>query len=163
MMLDVLVAVRRLWRSRMSSLLLIATLTLVGGVSAAVLAVAYQVYFQPISYPESGRLIRITGRGVDVAGTANVSPPDFRDLRRRLTAVDSMAAVSPFTPQLTLTGREQPVAIDARRISSRYFETIGVALIAGREFREAEEAPPVRPVIVGERFWQRTLERREVI
>ena len=137
-MLDLTVAVRRLWRSRMSSLLLIATLTLVGGVSAAVLAVAYQVYFRPISYPESGRLIRITGRGVDVAGTANVSPPDFRDLRRRLTTADSLAAVSPFTPQLTLTGRAQPIAIDARRISSRYFETIGVPLIAGREFREAE-------------------------
>ena len=163
MMLDLIVAVRRLWRSPMSSLLLIATLTLVGGVAAAVLAVAYQVHFQPISYVESGRLIRITGRGVDVAGTANVSPPDFRDLRRRLTTVDSLAAVSPFTPQLTLTGREQPVAIDARRISSRYFETIGVALIAGREFREAEEAPPVRPVVIGERFWQRTLEGREVI
>ena len=163
MMLDLIVAVRRLRRSRTSSLLLIATLTLVGGVSAAVLAVACQVHFRPISYPESGRLIRITGRGIDVAGTANVSPPDFRDLRRRLTTVDSLAAVSPFTPQLTMTGRAQPVAVDARRISSRYFETLGVTLIAGREFREVEEAPPARPVVIGERFWQGTLDGRDVI
>jgi predicted permease len=153
MKLDVLTALRRLARERTSAFLVVLTLTLVGGVASVVLVVAYDVYFRPLSYPAAHELVRITGRSSDVVGTVNVSPPDFRDLRRGLASVARVAAVTPFTPQLTMTGVGEPLTVDARRISSRYFEILGIPLIAGREFVESEEQPPARSVILGERFW----------
>jgi predicted permease len=154
MRLDVLTSLRRLARERTSGVLIVLTLALVGGVSSAVLAVASRVYLRPLSYPAAHELVRITGRSSDVVGTVNVSPPDFRDLRRGLVTSAAVAAVSPFTSQLTMTRVGEPIAIDARRISSRYFETLGIPLIAGREFVETEEQPPAKPVILSERFWK---------
>lgn len=151
------IALRRIWGARMSSALVFVTLALVGGVSAAVSSVAYRVYLHPLSYPNPDDLVRITGDSPDVVGTVNVSPPDFRDLRARLRSFASLSAVTPFSPQVTMTGHDEPRIVDTRRISSRYFATLGVPLIAGREFVEGEEQPPARPVILSEHFWKQSL------
>ena len=159
MRLDLLLALRRLRADRFVNTIAILVASVAIGLAAAVAGGVHRVAVAPLDYPDSRRLIRIVGVSAGVAGETNVSPPDFRDMRRRLRGVDSLAAVSPFAPQLTHTGSGVPQLVTARLITAGYFRTLRLPVV-GREFTEREETPPARVVIVGERWWKTRLGAR---
>jgi predicted permease len=150
-------AVRALRRRVVTTMLLWLVLGLGTGIPAAVLAAA--VVVATPAGPDQATVFRVYGVTPSSA-ELNLSPPDFHDIRAAATRIESLAAVSPFAPQLTLTGRGDPRLVVARRVSSGFFQTLGVPILAGREFLASEETPPARPVILGEPFWRDVLGSR---
>ena len=90
-------------------------------------------------------------RGTDREWT---SQPDLEDLRSGTHSFTSLEAYSART--LTLTGAGDPERYAAGRVSSGFFQTLGVAPLLGREFEAADERRGGEPVVLlGEGLWKR--------
>jgi predicted permease len=95
-----------------------------------------------------------------VNGEAAVSLPDFTVLRDHARGAQ-IAAAGTFVPDFGLSGFGEPRQLRARLLSARYFETLGVPLVAGREFRRDEERPGAGTVaIITDRLWADLFGRR---
>jgi len=84
----------------------------------------------------------------------------FPDLRGRLESDPGILSVSfgDFTP-LTFSGSTTTVTVDGRRLAiqqgaadSRYFETLGIPLVAGREITSTDTSDAPRVAVINEAF-----------
>lgn len=126
----------------------LAAITMLGLATAAALTtfgVADGVVWRSLPYRAPHELMAIVT--MTPAGEAQVSLPDFLALRDGLPDAD-LAAASPFTPELALTGHGLPRTVRGRLLSADYFSTLGVTLAAGRDFNRREETPGVGLVTI---------------
>jgi hypothetical protein len=124
-----------------------ATITLFSFVSA--------VYFEPLPYPESGRLVRLQESSADVPAR-RVSYPNFRDWEATNRSFESMATYREV--RSTFSTGDQAIAVDARQVTGRYFDVLGLRPRLGRGFAAAEDtygAPLV--AVVSHDLWQSEL------
>jgi predicted permease len=93
-------------------------------------------------------------------GEAAVSLPDFTLLRDQ-PRYARLAAVGTFTPDYALSGFGEPRQLRGRLLSAGYFETLGVPLVGGRDFRREEERPGAGWVaIITDHLWADLFGRR---
>jgi len=149
---------RGLWRNRASS---VAAIVMVGGAAAvatATFSLAYALLWRDLPYRSPEQLyVLVTSH---VTGEAAVSMPDFRVLREEASGA-RIAAAGSFVPEYALTGFGEPRQVRARVVSAAYFETFGVPLVAGRDFRRGEEGPGAAYVaILTDRLWADLFGRR---
>ncbi len=97
---------------------------------------------------------------------ADAAKQFYVDLRRRMEQSAGVASVSfgDFTP-LSATPANDRVTVDGRRLGItfgtadvRYFETLRIPLIAGREFTSSDTADAPRVAVVNEAFANATLD-----
>jgi putative ABC transport system permease protein len=133
-------AVRALTRRPGFALAAIAALALGIGVNAAIFSVADAVLWKPMSYPNSGELVRIyesnPGKGFP---QFSVSVDNFLDWRKQNASFTHVAAID--TEQLVLLQRGEPKTLSGLAVSPDLFPMLGVAPAAGRVFRQDEERP----------------------
>jgi putative ABC transport system permease protein len=135
---------------------LVAVVTLAIGIGATTTAFSFVngFYFKASEFPYPARLVDIsqTSRTELCAGcSVGTSYPAFAEWRERTTAFAGMAAYQELP--VTLSSPLTPRPVSAARVTAGTFGLLGVAPIAGREFREAEDRPGVSPtVILGERL-----------
>jgi hypothetical protein len=131
------------------------TLALGIGASTAIFSAVNPVLFQPLPYPDAGRLMMIwdgqNGTRLDVTfGT-------YRELLARSRSFESMAAMRPTQP--TLTGVEEPERLDGQFVSADYFRVLGARPALGRDFEAADDLPfqPNGPfvAIISDTLWRR--------
>ena len=145
---DLRLGLRILGRRPSFSILAILCLTLGIGANAAVFSWIEGLLFRP--YPmvaHQERLLALSGTARGESGATALSWPDYLDLQRSCTLLDSMF-VSKITGA-TLNLGQQSEATRGSIVSANYFDAIGVHPILGRGFETGEDVGSnSHPVVV---------------
>jgi macrolide transport system ATP-binding/permease protein len=152
---DLRFGLRMLRRSPGFSVLAILCLTLGIGANAAVFSWIEGILFRP--YPmvaHQERLVALAGTARAEAGAAALSWPDFVDLEKHCTLVDSFIVTKIMGTTLSLGDRAERTI--GSIVSANYFDAIGVRPILGRGFLPGEDvgsnAHPV--TVIAYQLWQ---------
>jgi putative ABC transport system permease protein len=128
------------------------TLGLGIGAATAIFSAVYPVLFQPLSYPDAGRILAISDRSTDGAEVP-ITYGSYRELVERNRSFQAMAAYKPWQP--TATGGE-PERLEGQRVGADFFRVLGVVPSLGRGFDAADDRPGgANVVILSHGLWQR--------
>ncbi len=151
---DLRYAVRRLRNAAGFTSVIVLTLALGIGATAATFSLVDAAVLRPLPFPGADALVRL--REVTPQGEGfSVSEPDYLDYAR---ASRSLAAVGAMKPvQLTLTGAGDAIRLDGTAASSTLFGVLGIQPSLGRFFlpqedREGQAAPVV---VLSHALWQK--------
>src|SRR5258705_1763000 len=146
---------RMLWRNPVFSILSILCLTLGIGANAAVFSWVEGILFRP--YPavaHQERLFALTGMARGEADPTDLSWPDFLDLQRSCTLVDSFIVTKITGTTLSIGDRAE--VSTGSIVSANYFDAIGVHPILGRGFEPGEDSGrSAHPVtVISYQLWE---------
>jgi predicted permease len=133
----------------------VAVLTLALGIGAntAIFSVVQGVLLAPLPYSQPDRLVIVLESNQRFPQDA-ISYPNFQDWQRSARSFEQMAAVM-GAQGFNLTSPGAPEHVDGDRISSGFFNTLGVKLALGREFSPLEDRQGGSPaVIISNRLWR---------
>jgi putative ABC transport system permease protein len=148
---DARYAARSLVRSRGFSGMAVAIMTLSMGATTAIVSVVKGVLLDPLPVTEPDRLVSIW---IDPAerDRARMTPGNFTDIEGLEGVFAGVAAFSSSTTSIDVQG--DPVFLRGGRVTPRYFEVLGVQMVAGRTFRDLEADPGgPRVVVLGHGVW----------
>jgi putative ABC transport system permease protein len=150
---DLRYAVRILARSPAFTVVIVLTLALSIGANSAIFSVIDGVLLKPLPYPQAERIARVFYRSAEYAKFP-VNPWDFLDFRARNRCFENFSIYTHTDVQLSGAGSD-PVKLSAFRISSGYFQVLGLHPAKGREFDFSEERPGNgNVVILSDRVWR---------
>ena len=141
---DVRHALRRLIRNPGFSLVAALTLALGIGANTAIFSVVYGVLLKPLPYHEPERLVALYH--LSDGHRSMMSGPNFTDLRNSVQSLEDAAALHGY--RTILTGRGEPVRLDAAAVSASLFDLLGVRPLLGRTFRAEDNQPGRTDVVV---------------
>jgi predicted permease len=125
------------------------------GATTVMFAVVNSVLLEPLSFPESDRLITLHGFTQSFGEFWGFSNPDFTDAAHESRLL-TIAAWTYSGGTISKPGK--PEYVDGRLISAGLFATLGVVPIHGRAFQVDEDRPGAAPVaIISYALWQRRL------
>ena len=156
MLTDVRQAIRLLLKSPGFSALMVIVLALGIGANTAIFSIVNGVLLKPLPFAEASRLVAIDT-------TVRNQPDDSAyldvlDWRAQSATVDHIAAYA--TAAVTLTGHGEAVSIPMAVVSPEIFPLLGVAPIAGRVLRPADDAHGAeRTAVISETLWTRSFGR----
>jgi len=149
---DLRYGMRMLFKNPGVSAVAIVTLALGIGANAAIFSVVNTVLLRPLPYKDPDRLVAIW-ENVPTHGQWRVSPANFFDWKKQSASFEGMSAYGGSA--LTLTGVGEPVQLQGTRVSSGYFEVVGVQPLIGRPFLAEEyEVGKEQEVILGHSLWR---------
>jgi putative ABC transport system permease protein len=124
----------------------VVVITLVVGIatSTSMFAIVNGVLLRPLPYRESERLVSITDVG-------------FRGVYVELRQHSKTMDIGAFMPRarMSLTGRGEPIRLEASLADSNLFDVLGVEAQIGRRFVAADVRPGAPPVVIlGYGLWQ---------
>ncbi|MBI3447387.1 MAG: ABC transporter permease [Acidobacteria bacterium] len=132
--------------------LAVVTLALGIGASTAIFSVANAVLWKPLPYPRADAVVAIGEASPD--GESNVGFATFKDLERESRTLASVTVASEWQPSLTGVG--EPERLEAQRVTSGYFRTLGVHPALGRDFMAADDVRGSHySVILSHGLWKR--------
>jgi putative ABC transport system permease protein len=153
---DVRYSFRALRTNLSFTTLAVITLTLGIGANIAIFSMVNALLLHPYQFRDLDRLVRIwEDRGIDqgVDGRS-IAAADGDDLRAGTQAFEALTTYRCQDFNLWADGSARPVR--ACRVSSNFFDVLGVSPAVGRTFTSAEERPGADQVaIVSYGFWQR--------
>jgi putative ABC transport system permease protein len=155
MMTDLRFALRQLRKSPGFTLLAVLTLTLGIGLNTAIFSLINDLFLRGLPFKEPGRVVHMYSN----ARERNllellVSIPRFQHFRDGQRIFDGFAGENPLP--FTLTGLGDAVQLFGGKVTSNYFDVLGVQPIRGRNFLpEEEENADV--AMVTENFWQKRM------
>ncbi len=150
---DARTAIRSLSRAPGFTASVIVTLALGVGVSNSLFAAVNAALLKPLPYADPGRLVHVTMSTPSDGRPLPASYPDYRDWTARARTARSIAGYS--RTNRTVSGRGAPERVAVTQVDANFFETLGVALDAGRPFRPDEQrAGHDHEVILTHAFWQ---------
>jgi putative ABC transport system permease protein len=127
----------------------IMTLALGIGANTAILGVVHAVLLKPLPYSQPAQIysveVVIPERRSQFSSLP-VTVQVYREWRKAETVFAAMAALTPA--QWNLTGDGEPERIGGARVSTNFFEFLGVPITRGRGFSAAEEKPGNDRVVV---------------
>jgi putative ABC transport system permease protein len=151
LMRDFRVATRMLVRRPAFAVTAIATIAIGIGASTAIFAVVNGVLLQPLPFPESDRLLRLSSAPVErlFGLTPGLGEAPFLDFQRGTRIFDSVAMFG--TQASNLTGAGEPARVARAEVTTRFFDVLRVRPSLGRALADADVSSPV--VVIGERLW----------
>ena len=154
-MTDLRFALRQLLKSPAFTLLALLTLALGIGLNTAIFSLINDLFLRGLPFKEPGRVVHMysNARERNLLELA-VSVPRFQHFRGSQTIFDSFGGENavPFT----LTGLGDPVQLFGGKVTSNYFDVLGVRPIRGRNFLpEEEENADV--AMVTENLWRKRM------
>jgi predicted permease len=155
MMTDLRFAVRQLRKSPGFTLLAVITLTLGVGLNTAIFSLINDLFLRGLPFQEPGRVVHITAgdKGRDIKDFP-LGAPRFLHYRDGQTVFSALAGENGTA--FTLTGLGDAVLLPAFRVTSNYFDVLGVRPIRGRNFLPQEEET-ADVALVTENFWKKRL------
>jgi putative ABC transport system permease protein len=146
-------ALRNLRRRPGFTAVAVLTLALGIGASTAIFSAVNPILFQPLPYPQAGRIMTIWDQGAE-GSRAYATFGTYRELVERNRSLDAIAALKPWQPNMT--GPADPERLDGQRVSASYFRVLGVGPALGRDFDSSDDrlhGPKVAILSYG--LWQR--------
>ena len=148
---DLRLGFRRLANAPGFAAIALLTLALGVGANTAIFTVVNGVLFRPLPFPEPDRLVGLYH--IADGETSTMSPPNFLDVRERARTLSDAAAF--HGDSLNLTGRGDPVQLDATRVTGSFFGVLGVKPMMGRSFTSADnDFKQPRVAILGYPLWR---------
>jgi len=128
------------------------------GANAAIFRVFDAVLLRPLPYPDADRIVMPWEFSAEIQQRLGFdrlpsSPADFVDYRDRTTSFEHFASMR--TEQVNLTGLGEPERIGALRVSSGFFDVLGVQASIGRTFQPGDESRG-RVVLIADSLWRRS-------
>lgn len=151
-------AARSLVRRPAFTAVVLLTLGLGIGANAAIFSIVNVVLLKPLPFEDPERLVMVWSTTAN-QGLAEgfASYPDFDDWRRESKTFDGFATVWTFpNGDVNLTGGAEPQRVSVARVSTGFFEVLGVEPLHGRTFLEEESVVGNhRRAILSHGLWQR--------
>jgi predicted permease len=153
---DLRYALRMLRKSPGFTAVAILTLALGIGANAAVFSWIEGLLLRPFpAVAHQKRMVALSGTSLsNEYSSVDLSGPDFLDLQRNCTLLDSFIADKIMSASLAIGGRAQRAT--GSIVSSNYFDALGIRPILGRGFNPGEDtgrnAHPV--VVISYEMWQ---------
>src|SRR6266508_5544740 len=152
---DLKFALRQLRKSPAFTAIAVITLALGIGLNSAIFSLVNDLFLRGLPFEEPSRVVHLFGgdKSRDLVDIG-ISAPRYQHYRDGQTLFDGLAGEN-FSA-FTLTGVGDPVQIFGGRLTSNYFDVLGVRPILCRNFRpEEEEGADV--ALVTKTFWQKRL------
>src|SRR6184192_3942978 len=152
---DVRFAFRKLQQSPAFTFIAILTLALGIGLNTAIFSLINDLFLRSLPFKDPERVVHMYSN----ARERNllelpISAPRFQHYRDGQTIFDGFAGENVFA--FTLTGLGDPAQIFGGRVTSNYFDVLGVRPIRGRNFLPQEEET-ADVAMVTENFWQKRM------
>jgi putative ABC transport system permease protein len=146
-------AVRLLVRQPGITVIAVITLALGIGANAAIFSAVDAVLLRPLPWPEPDRMVMIwEKRQQEGVMNNNVAPADYVDWSKSATSFTAMSGYT--TTAGDLTGKGEPVRLNAAAVSAGFTDVFGVKPALGRFFRSDEEiVGRHRVVVLGYGLW----------
>jgi putative ABC transport system permease protein len=143
---DILYALRTMRKKPAFAVTAVLTLALAIGGNTAMFTVIHAVLLKPLPYPDSDRLVRISGG-------ATVSR--FTEMK---ASAHSFTEIGAFTGEetQTLSGGAEPEVLKSVRVSANFLRILALNPLRGRAFRDEEDSPGGPPVVmISAELWER--------
>ncbi|HZS57281.1 MAG TPA: ABC transporter permease, partial [Bryobacteraceae bacterium] len=143
---DTAYGLRTLRRRPIFAAAAIFTLALAIGGTTAMFTVIDAVLLKPLPYPDSDRLVSISG---------GATPARFTEMK---ASAQSFTGIAAFTGEEnpTLSVGSEPEVLKGVRVSANFLQILRIDPLRGRTFREEEDTPGGPPVVmISARLWQR--------
>src|SRR5256885_9025210 len=152
---DIRFALRQLRKSPGFTLVAVVTLALGIGLNTAIFSLINELFLRGLPFKGPSRVVHLYGgdKSRDLADIG-VSAPRFMHYREGQTLFDGLAGESFFA--FTLTGLGDPVQVFGGRLTSNYFDVLGVRPILGRNFLP-EEQEGADVAVITKNFWQKRM------
>ena len=155
MISDFKYALRTLAKTPGFTIIAVVTLALAIGANTAIFSLINDLFLRGLSFKEPRRVVHFfsnapDGKLVDLP----LSLPRFQHYRAGQTICDDLAAENVFA--FTLTGLGDAVQLFGGRVTSNYFDMLGVRPIRGRNFLPNEEEG-ADVAMVTENFWRKRM------
>jgi predicted permease len=155
MISDFKYALRTLAKTPGFTIIAVITLALAIGANTAIFSLINDLFLRGLSFKEPRRVVHFfsnatDGKLVDLP----LSLPRFQHYRAGQTICDDLAAENVFA--FTLTGLGDAVQLFGGRVTSNYFDMLGVRPIRGRNFLPNEEEG-ADVAMVTENFWRKRM------
>ncbi len=153
---------RMLRRSPGFTLVAAITLALGIGATTAIFSIVHTVLWRPLPYSDPGRLVQLWETNPDRDWTdAECAPANVADWRRDNRSFEQMAAYfgaarEPWISSYALTGAGDPERVKGLRVTTNFFDVLGVQPAIGRAFLPQEEFHGDDAIaILGAGLWRR--------
>jgi len=134
------------------TLVVVGTLALGMGATAAMFTVVHGVILQPLPFQDSEELVVFWER--KDGNQWPVSAGNVLDWKERSKSLEAIAIADLFP--MNLTGEGPPLRVHGAKVSSDFFEMLRVPPALGRVFRDGEDTPgQERVAILSHGLWQR--------
>ena len=152
---DLRFALRQLLKSPGFTFLAVITLALGIGLNTAIFSLINDLFLRGLPFKEPGRVLHMYSNAKDrnLLEIA-VSAPRYQHYRDGQTMFDGFAGENIFA--FSLTGLGDPVQLFGGKVTSNYFDVLGVRPIRGRNFLPQEE-DTADVAMVTENFWQKRM------
>jgi putative ABC transport system permease protein len=151
---DVRHGLRMLVKSPGFTLSAVLVLALGIGGTVSIVTLLDTLQFRPLPYADADRVVTIWQRQAARPGDhEDVSPADFLDWRERARSFSAMAAVVPYS--MDLTGGTEPEVLFGAQVTEGFFDAIGMPPVIGRGFVPGDHVKGGRrAVVITYGFWQ---------
>jgi len=148
---DARFGLRLIRRSPGFTAMAVLTLALGIGANTSVFSLIHASLLKPLPYPHPEELANVW-RTYGNSGVGSVSIPDLRDWQNQNSAFEGIAAYG--NRRFSLQGASEPEAVETARVSSNFFQVMGIKPDLGRGFLPEEEIPGEEHVVVlGHDLW----------
>jgi hypothetical protein len=154
MLQDLRICFRNLLRAPMLALTVVATVGLGIGATVVIFSAVHAAFLRPLPYHQPERLVRIYTDAPP--NKFRLSVADYLALQAQQT---HFAQIAGYTDRaMSFSDGAVAERLRGRVVSWSYFDTLGIAPVAGRPFTELDGRPGNPPaVIVSYGFWQQRL------
>lgn len=159
--LDLSYALRAWRRQPGTTAAAILALALGIGANTTVFSFVSGVLLKPLAYRDPDTLVMVWQDRSATGGSARevISPGLFVDWSTRATALEGVAAIRNWGPNLTGrdgSGNDEPERLSGATVSGAYFATLGIAPEIGRTLTPDDDRPGASTVVVlSNRLWHR--------
>lgn len=147
---DLRFAWRSLLRRPATSALLLVTLALGIGASAAIWSVLYGIVLSPLAYDRPEEIVQVWP-----ARSQGMSTELLVKLQEESTSYDGLAAWTEEAFKLAMDDRAEMVY--GPKVTADFFHVLGGRTMLGRPFEAGDDRDGVRRVLLSHDFWQRQL------
>jgi putative ABC transport system permease protein len=152
--IEIRYALRHLRKSPGFALTAILTLAFGIGATSAIFSIVEGVLLRPLPFPEPSKLVALGDilEGVDYGTDApGVTAPGVQIYIRDTHAFSSMGGYTPSSYELS--GAGDPAQINAARLTSGIFPTLGVSPLMGRVFTQQEDDGTQQVAVISYQMW----------
>ena len=146
---------RMLRKSPLFTTTVVLTVTLGIGATTAIFTVVNAVVLRPLPFADPARLVWAAERNDRLnLPTFSASVLNYLSWREQAHSLEALGAIG-FT-SFNLTGEGDPEQLTGGTLTPSVLPILGIQPVAGRGFRDGEEAPGAPPVVlISEALWRR--------